>query len=360
MLSLATIVALFGLAIFAPLLRTINPLTQHYDALDLGPGPQHWFGTDSLGRDQYSRLLYGLRVPLLAGLVGAAITTIVGTLLGVMAGYFGGPIDTLLSRFTDLIFAFPGFTLALIVVSVYGNALDSVIAGAGRLLTLIVVFGLVGWPSLMRFVRSLTLSMKEQQFIEAARTCGTSHTKIIFSHLLPNMWGLILVQAGFIVISFVYTEATLSNFGLGVEPPNPDLEQMLYNGTSNMGVSYWEVLFPSAFLGIIASVATRVVVMYGGRVMETGSVAEIFYRPTHPYTHALLASIPRLDQPRGEPLRPIPGRPADLVNPAPGCPFAPRCPFALPVCRVQMPALEAANAPGHQVACWNPLRETAA
>lgn len=250
-LSLATIVALFGLAIFAPFLHTTNPLTQHYDALDLGPGPQHWFGTDSLGRDQYSRLLYGLRVPLLAGIVGAAITTIMGTLLGVVAGYFGGPIDTLLSRFTDLIFAFPGFTLALIVVSVYGNALDSIIAGAGRLLTLIVVFGLVGWPGLMRFVRSLTLSMKEQQFIEAARTCGTSHAKIIFSHLLPNMWGLILVQAGFIVISFVYTEATLSIFGLGVEPPNPDLGQMLYNGTSNMGVSYWEVLFPSAFLVII-------------------------------------------------------------------------------------------------------------
>jgi ABC-type dipeptide/oligopeptide/nickel transport system permease subunit len=251
MLSLVTIVALFMLAIFAPVLHTTNPLTQHYDALDLGPGPQHWFGTDNLGRDQYSRLLYGLRAPLLAGIVGAAITTILGTILGVAAGYFGGLIDTLLSRFTDLVFAFPGFTLALIVVSMYGNALDAVIAGAGRLMTLIVVFAVVGWPGLMRFVRSLTLSMKEQQFIEAARTCGTSHTRIIVSHLLPNMWGLILVQAGFIVIGFVYTEATLSIFGLGVEPPNPDLGQMLYNGTSNMGVSYWEVLFPSLFLVII-------------------------------------------------------------------------------------------------------------
>ena len=251
MLSLVTIVALFVLAIFAPVLHTTNPLTQHYDALDLGPSPQHWFGTDNLGRDQYSRLLYGLRAPLLAGIVGAAITTILGTILGVVAGYFGGLIDSLLSRFTDLVFAFPGFTLALIVVSMYGNALDAVIAGAGRLMTLIVVFAVVGWPGLMRFVRSLTLSMKAQQFIEAARTCGTSHTKIIVSHLLPNMWGLILVQAGFIVIGFVYTEATLSIFGLGVEPPNPDLGQMLYNGTSNMGVSYWEVLFPSLFLVII-------------------------------------------------------------------------------------------------------------
>lgn len=251
MLSLVAIMALFVMAIFAPLLHTTNPLTQHYDVLDLGPGPQHWFGTDNLGRDQYSRLLYGLRAPLLAGVVGAAITTVLGTILGVVAGYVGGLSDTLLSRFTDLIFAFPGFTLALIVVSLYGTALDSIFVGAGRLMTLIVVFAVVGWPGLMRFVRSLTLSMKEQQYIEAARACGASHIRIILSHLLPNMWGVILVQAGFIVISFVYTEATLSIFGLGVEPPNPDLGQMLYNGTSNMGVSYWEVLLPSLFLVII-------------------------------------------------------------------------------------------------------------
>jgi len=251
MISLVIIVALFILAIFAPLWHTTNPLTQHYDALDLGPSPQHWFGTDNLGRDQYSRLLYGLRPPLLAGVVGAAITMVLGTILGVVAGYFGGLIDTLLSRFTDLVFAFPGFTLALIVVSLYGTALDTVFAGAGRLIVLIVVFAVVGWPGLMRFVRSLTLGMKEQQFIEAARTCGTTYTKIIRRHLLPSMWGVILVQAGFIVIGFVYTEATLSIFGLGVEPPNPDLGEMLISGTSNMGVNYWEVLFPSVFLTII-------------------------------------------------------------------------------------------------------------
>ncbi len=249
--SLVLVVVLLILAIGAPILHTTDPFAQHYDALDLGPSPRHWFGTDNLGRDQYSRLLYGLRAPLLAGIVGAAITTVLGTILGVVAGYVGGLIDTVLARFTDLVFAFPGFTLALIVVSLYGNARDAVLAGSGRLLMLIVVFALVGWPGLMRFVRSLTLSMKEQQFIEAARTCGTSHTKIITQHLLPNMWGLILVQTGFIVIGFVYTEATLSIFGLGVQPPNPDLGQMLYNGSQNMGASYWEVLFPSVFLTII-------------------------------------------------------------------------------------------------------------
>jgi peptide/nickel transport system ATP-binding protein len=120
------------------------------------------------------------------------------------------------------------------------------------------------------------------------------------------------------------------------------------------------VIFITHNLGIIASIAARVVVMYAGRVMETGSVSDIFYRPTYPYSHALLASIPRLDQPRGQPLTPIPGRPPDLVNPAPGCPFAPRCPHVLPVCRAQMPPLEAVATPGHQAACWNPVKETAA
>ncbi len=121
------------------------------------------------------------------------------------------------------------------------------------------------------------------------------------------------------------------------------------------------VIFITHNLGVIASIATRVVVMYAGRVVETGSTAHIFYRPLHPYTHALLSSIPRLDQPRGQPFTPIPGQPPDLVNQPPGCPFVPRCPRALTICRQHMPPLEAASdAPGHRVACWNPVKEAAA
>jgi oligopeptide transport system ATP-binding protein len=114
------------------------------------------------------------------------------------------------------------------------------------------------------------------------------------------------------------------------------------------------VIFITHNLGIIASVAARVVVMYAGRVVETGTVSDIFYRPTHPYTHALLASVPRLDQPRGQDLASIPGQPPNLVNPPPGCPFEPRCLRALPTCRVNMPPLAVAVNPGHHVACWNP------
>ena len=113
-------------------------------------------------------------------------------------------------------------------------------------------------------------------------------------------------------------------------------------------------------LGVVAGLADRVVVMYAGSPVETGTVDDMFYRATHPYTHALLESIPRLDQERGQPLKPIPGSPPDLINLAPGCPFVPRCPNALPVCRAEMPPLTEVGPGGHRAACWNPVREMAA
>lgn len=251
MLALTVIIALILMAIFAPFMHTASPLQQNYDSLDQGPTVQHWFGTDATGRDQYSRLVFGLRVPLIVGIVGTVITVVIGTLLGVASGYSGGRIDSLLSRFTDLMFAFPGFTLALIVVSLFGPALDPYFAGGGRVLLLTIVFALVSWPPLMRFVRSLALSMKEQQFVEAARTVGTSHWGIMLRHLLPNMWGLILVQGSFIVVAVITTATVLSIFGLGVQPPDPDLGQMLYEGVHRIGFNPWEVVFPSIVLTIL-------------------------------------------------------------------------------------------------------------
>jgi oligopeptide transport system permease protein len=251
LISLSVIVIAVVMAAFAPFMHTSSPLSLDFNSLDQGPSPMHWFGTDGTGHDQYSRLLYGLRVPLIVGIVGTFVTVVLGTLLGIVSGYFGGVVDGLLSRFTDVIFAFPGFTLALIVVSLFGPALDPYFGGGGRVIILTLVFAIVSWPPLMRFVRSLALTMKEQQFVEAARTVGTSHWGIMFRHLLPNMWGLILVQASFIVVSVVSTETVLSIFGLGVEPPNPDLGAMLYEGVQRIGFNYWEVIVPSIALTII-------------------------------------------------------------------------------------------------------------
>jgi ABC-type dipeptide/oligopeptide/nickel transport system permease subunit len=258
LISLVVLCVVVLTAIFAPFLHTANPLAQNYAALDAGPSAQHWLGTDGVGRDQYSRLLYGLRIPLIVGVIGAVITMFLGTLIGVVAGYSGGLVDGLLSRLTDLIFAFPSFTLALIVVSLYGPALDPYFAGAGRVILLSVVFALVSWPALMRFVRSLALSLKEQQFIEAARVSGSTSWQIMYRHLLPNMVGLLMVQASFIVITVISTETTLSIFGLGVLPPSPDLGQMLFDGVSRLDYSPWEVLAPSMALTILILALTFV------------------------------------------------------------------------------------------------------
>ena len=251
MLCLTTILILLIAAIFAPLMHTQDIFAQDYGNLDGKPSGSHWFGTDGLGRDLYSRLVWGLRVPFIVGIAGAAVSTFFGTLIGVIAAYFGGVVDSLMSRFTDLIFAFPGFLLAVLMVVLFGPALDPYFGGAGRVILLSLVFALVGWPALMRFVRSLTLSMKEQQFVEAARTSGSSSWRILTKHLLPNMYGLILVQASFLVVGFIYTEAVLSILSLGVQPPNPDLGVMLFNGAERLDYNPWEAMFPSIFITVI-------------------------------------------------------------------------------------------------------------
>lgn len=251
MISLVVVAIIVIMAVLAPFMRTSDPLAQDYTALYHGISWSHWMGTDALGRDMYSRLLYGVRVPLIVGLVGTLITVVIGVLIGVAAGYAGGAIDSLFSRFTDVMFAFPGFLLALIVVSLFGPSLDPYLGGGGRVVILTIVFALVSWPPLMRFVRSLALGLKELQFIEAARAVGTGSWKIIYQHLLPNMVGLILVQASFVVVGVISTETVLSIFGLGVEPPNPDLGQMLYDGSQHLGFTYLEVLFPSILLTVL-------------------------------------------------------------------------------------------------------------
>jgi oligopeptide transport system permease protein len=251
LISLTIIGLLILAAIFAPFLHTQNPLVLDYGFLNAAPNGSHWFGTDGVGRDEYSRLLFGLRVPLEVGMIGAAITLVIGSLIGVISGYAGGIIDSLLSRFTDVMFAFPSFLLALISVSLFGQSLDNQFPSSGRIIILTIVFSIVSWPPLMRFTRSLAFALKEQQFVEAARTCGSSHWSIIRRHLLPNMWGLLLVQASFVVVGVIGTEAILSILGLGVPAPYPDLGRMLYDGQTVMDLNYWEVLIPSAFLTIL-------------------------------------------------------------------------------------------------------------
>jgi oligopeptide transport system permease protein len=249
--SLIVIVGLVITATLAPFMHTSDPLLPDFNAIDAAPSGHHWFGTDPLGRDLYSRLVFGTRVPLITALVGSVISVALGSLLGVLAGYFGGLVDSVVARITDLVFAFPTFILALIIVSLYGPALDPYFGGAGRVLMLSGIFALVSWPVLMRVVRSLSQRIREEPYVEAARVCGGTNWKIIWRHFVPNVVGLVLVQGAFVAVGLISVEAVLSILGLGVEPPNPDLGAILNEGVQHMGFNAWEVFFPAAVLTIL-------------------------------------------------------------------------------------------------------------
>lgn len=252
MTSLVVIGIIVFMAVFAPFMHTVSFTQVDFTSIDSSPTWHHWFGADQVGRDEYSRVVYGLRVPLMVGIIGTIITVVIGTLFGLVSGYAGGLVDGVLSRFTDLMFAFPAFLLSLITISVFSVTADKLgPGGTGRVILLTIVFAAVSWPPLMRFVRSLALSMKEQQFVEAARTCGTSSWGIMRGHLLPNMYGVILVQAAFIVVAVISTETVLAIFGLTVQEPNPDLGAMLYEGVQRVQTAYWEVLFPGLTLAVL-------------------------------------------------------------------------------------------------------------
>ncbi len=250
--STVVVLILIFAAIFAHFLHTTDPLALDLNSINQAPSTSHWFGTDPEGRDEYTRILYGLRIPLIVSFVGTALTLIVGVLFGLAAGYYGGVIDSILSRFTDLMFAFPGFLLSIIIVTLFGPTLDSDFPnGVGRAILLTCVFALVSWPPLMRFVRSLALTLKEQQYVEAARVIGTSDSKIILRHLATNTYGLVMVQAALTVSFIIGAETVLSILGLGVQQPAPDLGSMLYDGTTYMDANGWGLLFPCIFVTVL-------------------------------------------------------------------------------------------------------------
>jgi peptide/nickel transport system permease protein len=252
--SLLMLIVLVLLAAFANALPLQSPTTHPMGAdfvVDGAPSGSHWLGTDASGFDEFSRLIYGMRPAFAVGIIGQLITTILGVLFGVTAGFYGGWIDSLLARITDLIFAFPSFLLAFLMVSLFGPRFALGMGGAGIVILITVVFAVVGWPALMRFVRSLTLSLKEQQFVEAARTVGTSNWRIITRHILPNTWGLVMVQSTFGVGAYIGIEAVMSLLGLGVQKPNADLGVMVAEGINVLPLNAVEAIAPSILLTLI-------------------------------------------------------------------------------------------------------------
>ena len=245
--SAAYIVFLVLVAILAPVIAHLTGHTPDAQDLVHGLSPQglprppsstYWFGTDSLGRDIFIRVIYGARISLLVGVLSSLSAVIVGTTIGMVAGFFGGFVDTALSRFMDLVLSFPFLLAAIALVSVVGPSLS----------VIIIVIAFFSWASVGRIVRGLTLSIREKEYIEAARSGGAGPLRIMFLEILPNLTAPLIVYATLLIPAAIAFEATLSFLGLGVVPPTPSWGDMLSEATNFYQVAWWYITFPGLAL----------------------------------------------------------------------------------------------------------------
>jgi len=240
-LSLTIIVALALMAAFAKQLAPYDPLAQQYTAVLEAPSLQHLMGTDNLGRDMLSRVIYGARISLAVGVAAVLIGTSFGTLFGMLSGFFGGKLDLIIQRTMDAWLAFPLIIFALVVLAALGS---------GLVQTMLAV-GIVSIPSTSRVVRGSVLAEKKRVYVEAARTLGASQARILVRHILPNIAAPIIVLASLTLARAVLTEATLSFLGVGVPPPNPAWGSMLSGKARDYMLSApWLAIWPGVFISL--------------------------------------------------------------------------------------------------------------
>jgi len=250
------LVAVFALAAAAP--RLITPYDPNKSDLDhrlAAPAPAHPMGTDDLGRDLLTRVLYGGRVSLTIGVAAMALAVTLGTLVGAVAGFYGGWADNALMRLTDLVLSFPQLFVLIVLALVLRNlALPMLRGGAGSVLPIVLVIAVTSWMPVARLVRATVLSLREATFVEAARGLGVRNGRIIARHVLPNTLGPIIVAATLRVASSIITESGLSFLGFGVQPPTPTWGNMLNAAQDQMTSAPWTAIFPGLmiFLTVIA------------------------------------------------------------------------------------------------------------
>jgi oligopeptide transport system permease protein len=239
------------LALLGPVVYPVDPTLQDVENLRAYPSPQHLLGTDDLGRDTLARLIVGLRVSLVVALVVEAFNVVVGAGLGIMAGYFGGIVDILVSRLADMLFAFPGLLLAILISAVFGSSVGGFAGGTGRLFLVSLSLAIVGWPLMARYTRGQTLSLKERPFIESTRALGADDRGILLRHIVPNLAGLIIVSATLDVSSVIVSEATLGLLGLSAQPPQTSLGRMIVEAFNYITLNWTQVLFPGLALALL-------------------------------------------------------------------------------------------------------------
>ncbi|MBO0343935.1 ABC transporter permease [Roseibium sp. CAU 1637] len=243
--ALVLIVVIVGAALFAPLVAPFDPNEQFFEGLTLEgaplpPGAEFWLGTDLLGRDLLSRLIYGAQTSLIIGIVANGIAVAVGALVGILAGFFRGWVETILMRFTDLMMAFPALLLAITLAALFRPSLWIVA----------MVIAMVNWVQMARVVYTETRSLSEREFIVAERSMGAGTFRILFKHILPHLLSSIVVFGTLGISTTVLLEATLSYLGIGVQPPTPSWGNIIYENQTYFTSAPWLVFIPG--IAIIA------------------------------------------------------------------------------------------------------------
>lgn len=243
MAGLLLLTLFFLLALLAPLLSPYDPLAQNIPDSLYPPSVKHLLGTDKLGRDMFSRMVYGARISMVAGMAVVALAGSLGTCVGILAGYLGGWLDELLMRLTDIFFAFPSLILAMAIAGALGPSLQNAL----------IAVAVVSWPIYARLIRGQVLALREREFVQAAHAIGVANRRIILRHLLPNTLAPFLVQASFDMGTVILSIAGLSFIGFGAQPPTPEWGAMISEGRNYITTQWWLTGGPA--LGILLLVA---------------------------------------------------------------------------------------------------------
>ncbi len=239
--SLFFIVFIILVAIFAPVFAPYDPYAQNTENRLMPPSFEHWLGTDELGRDVLSRIIYGARISLIIGLVPTSLSMMLGILLGLMAGYLGKWVDNIIMRFADIMLAFPSLLLAMVVTYTLGSGIVNIF----------IALSLVNWAGTARIVRAQTISLKEGEMVEGARAIGVSKWKIMFRHILPNCLPSLIVQFTLDIPGSILSESSLSFLGVGAQPPSTSWGLMVTRGKDYLFTEPWLAIAPGVIILLV-------------------------------------------------------------------------------------------------------------